>query len=609
MPEVCPPHKVLLDAKRALYTLSHVKALGDWGWEDSLEKWVLCCRLHIDSANPSLIPDDTAWYVLVDNIYPLGRIKFYPAKRESITKTFHHQMYNASRDDNISWRTGDICIQTTTHIFGLRGYDAEPYDHHQRLKWHFQRAIQWLEKASKGTLIKNGDYFELPDYNTQAKPITIVLWESSETFNIWKNQLGNSGAIDLGLLRNHSQTYIPLSFKNYQSKDILKPTWNRYIIDSVAKTEFGIWVLFPEIIAMEPWQAPMNWGELVQIAKQQNINIHDLIRRVSKQLRDGKLHIALLGFPVPDKVGAQPTQIHWQASLLPILSHGTVTANGFRTNELGYYMGDRRILSGKQNIDWQKGENWHPEQISTRGHFNNELNVSRILIIGAGAIGSLICDLLARGGAKDIILVDNDELEIGNLVRHTLLMDDVGMSKSEQLEKQLLKINPNLQVKGINLKFQEINKSQKEIIQGCKIVFNCTANDEVLYFCEEFPWKDERVFCSVSVGYKAKRVYVFISRSMVFARSHFQTMIQDWLQKDMEEFGNVQLPRTGTGCWHPAFPARVDDMWLAASVALKYFEKNLDINSNSAKFAVFQQSDDKGHYGGIELVSEKQETF
>lgn len=612
MQEVSYPSKILIDAKRALYTLRQVKALGDWALEDSLGKWVLRCILHIDSANPSLIPDDTVWYVLVDNIYPLGQIKFYPAKRGSITKTFHHQMYNASKDERIPWRTGDICIQTTTHIFGLHGYDTEPYDHHQRLKWHFQRAIQWLEKASKGTLVKEGDYFELPDYDndTLAKPIAVACWESFGTFKIWENRFGNSGAIDLGLLKNRSQTYIPLSFKSYPDNDILlKPTWNQYIIDSVAETDFGVWVLFPDLIAMEPWQAPMNWGELLQIAQQQNINIHDLVRRVSRQLRNGKPHIALFGFPIPDKVGVQPAQVHWQALLLPVLSHGKFTANGFRTNELGYSMRDRRLLSGKQDIDWQKTENWHPDQISTRGHFDNELTISRILVIGTGAIGSLICELLARGGTKDIVLIDNDELEIGNLVRHTLILDDVGMAKSERLEKRLLKINPNLQTKGINSKFQEINENEREMIQACKVVFNCTANDEVLYFCEEFPWKFEKIFCSVSVGYKAKRIYIFVSKGMYFPRSNFQTMIQEWLQKDKDEFGNIQLPRTGTGCWHPAFPARADDMWLAASITLKYFEKNLNIDSNSIKFAVFQQNDNKGTYSGIELVSEKQETF
>lgn len=603
--------EALIDAKRAVHSLTAVQFLSDWTWQAPLNKWVLCCKINIDSKNPDLVPNDSIWYVCVDETYPFGKIKFYPSKQNSITKTFPHQMYNSIGEKDSLWRKGDLCLQTQLHIFGIQGYDSEPYDQHQRLKWHFQRAIIWLEKASNGSLANDGEPFELPDYGTLSKLNTIAFCESQETFNnTWRALCGDTrtGIVELALLKKPINTLITVSFKDHKGQLLYQPPWNENIKNLVKKTAIGVWSLIPATVELPPWQAPMTWNELIQVVNTQGIDHIKLIARMARFLRDGKPHLLLLGFPISDKIGEFPKQIHWQALLLPVLSYGIFTAKGFRNNERGYLMRDRHLLSGKEPLDWQKSENWHPDQILSRGRLANQLASSKILIIGAGAFGSCVSELLVRGGVQEMILIDNDEIEIGNLVRHTLQMDDIGKNKSEALAERLSRISPYCNVMAVKANIESAGEEKKATLSQSNIIFNCTANNEVLLFLEKYGYEEDKIFCSISVGYMAKRGYIFIAKGKFFPNSIFQNMMQKWLQKDKDEFGNIQLPRTGTGCWHPAFPARADDIWLFTSAFLKYFENNLNIDTGSVKFAVFEQDTQKEFYG-IKLLSKMQGTF
>jgi hypothetical protein len=603
--------KTLVDGKRAVHSLTPVELLSDWILEDGVNKWVLRCKLSVNSQTPDLIPHETIWYVCVDEVYPIGRIKFYPSKDGGITKTFPHQMYNGIGKEDLAWRTGDICLHTYIHVFGIQGYDSEPYNQHERLKWHFQRAITWLEKASNGCLANDGDPFELPDYYISGKSNTVAFCESQETFNnTWRAICGNTrtGIVELALLEKPINTFVTASFKDHKGQLLYAPPWNENIKNLVEKTVIGVWAVIPETLVLAPWQAPITWNELIRAVNIQGVDHRKFVARMARFLRDGQPHLLLLGFPISDKIGEPPKQIHWQALLLPVLSHGIFTAKGFRTNERGYLMRDRRLLSGNEPLNWQKSENWHPDQISSRGRLANELTSSKILIIGSGAFGCCLSELLARGGAQNMILVDNDEIEIGNLVRHTLQMDDIGKNKSEKLAERLSKISPYCNVIAVKMNIENLGKEEKGTLSQSDIIFNCTANDEVLHFLEKYCYEDDKIFCSMSIGYMAKRGYILIAKGKFLPRSIFQDMMQKWLQKDKDEFGNIQLPRTGTGCWHPAFPARADDIWLFTSVFLKYFENNLNIATRSIKFAVFEQNTQKEFYG-IKLLSEMQGSF
>ena len=604
MADTNKPSKELLIGQRAVYSLSQVSIFNEFTEIPDKGKWVLHCGLHIESKNQDLIPNDTAWYVLVDAPYPLGKIKIFPAKKGGITKTFHHQLYNGTAIDAIEWRDGDICVQT--NLIGRRGYDIEPYTPCNRLKWHFERAIEWLKNAANGTLVKNGDMFEIPHYPAAKSLITVGYQETSKSFEIWKKLIGKSGIAEIGFFREPIETCATLSFKSHDNQIIMEPEWGNYVRKSIIEKGIAIWVLFRSPIVLDPWQAPITWAELIIAGKQQDIDIRNLIDSVSKYLRDGKSHLALVGFPVPSRIGEEPLEIHWEALTLPILAHGTIAAKGFRANEQGYGMKDRMVLSGNLPLNWEKTENWHEETITNRGSYNVELTSSTILIVGGGALGSIIADLLARGGVKSLTIVDKDILEVGNLCRHLLSLKDVGKSKAQAIENHLSSVSPNVKIKGISDSIESGTKEIEEKVKEADIIFDCTGNDEALHYFEKFRYEKEKIFCSISIGFKGERIYVFVVKRQNFPRITFEGMMQTWLEKESVEIEKAgQLPREGIGCWHPIFPARIDDISLAASSALKYFEGCFAIKPNEARLAIFQRIEKEGKFCGTELISEQ----
>ena len=51
-------------------------------------EFVLRCRWARESRA------ETDWHVLVDQEYPLGSIKFFPSKKNGLSETYPHQLYN-----------------------------------------------------------------------------------------------------------------------------------------------------------------------------------------------------------------------------------------------------------------------------------------------------------------------------------------------------------------------------------------------------------------------------------------------------------------------------------------------------------------------------------
>ena len=71
----------------------------------------------------------------------------------------------------------------------------------------------------------------------------------------------------------------------------------------------------------------------------------------------------------------------------------------------------------------------------------------RVLVVGAGGLGSPVLQLLARSGVAHITVIDDDRVDESNLHRQTLYTrDDVGHSKIERSVEALRQISPGLSV-------------------------------------------------------------------------------------------------------------------------------------------------------------------
>ncbi|MDR0408049.1 MAG: HesA/MoeB/ThiF family protein [Campylobacteraceae bacterium] len=73
---------------------------------------------------------------------------------------------------------------------------------------------------------------------------------------------------------------------------------------------------------------------------------------------------------------------------------------------------------------------------------------SKILIIGAGGLGSPIAFYLASAGVGEIGIADGDTVDTSNLQRQIIhTTSDIGVSKVESAKQKMLSINPHIKVK------------------------------------------------------------------------------------------------------------------------------------------------------------------
>ncbi|MDO4222831.1 MAG: HesA/MoeB/ThiF family protein [Acinetobacter sp.] len=103
------------------------------------------------------------------------------------------------------------------------------------------------------------------------------------------------------------------------------------------------------------------------------------------------------------------------------------------------------------------------------------LKNSHVLLIGAGGLGCLCAEILARAGVGHITILDYDRIEISNLQRQVAFSSQqVGRFKAECLAERLSQINPHIQVQAYNHAF-DISQglaSVEAYVQQCDLVLD-----------------------------------------------------------------------------------------------------------------------------------------
>jgi sulfur-carrier protein adenylyltransferase/sulfurtransferase len=118
------------------------------------------------------------------------------------------------------------------------------------------------------------------------------------------------------------------------------------------------------------------------------------------------------------------------------------------------------------------------------GDGQQKLMESRILVIGAGGLGSPAAMYLAAAGVGTIGLVDFDRVELSNLQRQ-LLHDtaDVGRPKVESARDRLTELNPNVEVVVHETLLSSGNAF--EVLGGYDVVLDGTDNFPVRYLVND----------------------------------------------------------------------------------------------------------------------------
>jgi sulfur-carrier protein adenylyltransferase/sulfurtransferase len=123
---------------------------------------------------------------------------------------------------------------------------------------------------------------------------------------------------------------------------------------------------------------------------------------------------------------------------------------------------------------------------------------ARVLLVGAGGLGSPTALYLAAAGVGTLGIVDSDVVDESNLQRQVLhTTDRVGMKKVESAKQTIHDLNPDVQVDGFDLRLAPDNVA--DIIEQYDIVVDGTDNFDTRYMINETCVRLEKPNVSASI--------------------------------------------------------------------------------------------------------------
>lgn len=563
-------------------------------FDEQTKQWTVTFSIR-RSTGARFVGATTRWCALIDASYPFGDVAIHPATEGGMTATFPHQSRNTPSTTRRPWREGKLCLDSP---FGserrLTAVRDPVGDADSRLRWHVERATHWLERAANDQLLAIGDPFELP-----ATPprMTVRRWErhrvvhdeSTSTFESWRGCEGTFGTLLLGAVPDIGNAIGTGRFAAKNDETVREWTGRKLgNIDDLV----GFWWLLRQPLVLPPWEMPATWGQLRRAAKAQGLDVDGVLRWLLPSVRGArKSTFLLIGYPIASRVGEPASEVHWNTLVLPRVPAATGQPRGFRPTPNGFWHRDRtESFADKVTLQYLPTENWSPERLQARGRLPSKVRDLRIAVLGLGALGSTLAEMLVRAGVKDIGLLDNDVLAAGNVCRHTATLGEVGKPKVTFVGQRLRQISPALRVTEFPEDLPTSQSTLVEKLDDFDVVIDCTSSDEVLMLLARAWWSIPRVFASFSMGFAGKRLFSFGSSGHQFRHSEFTERLRPWLEHEAAAWTASDEVLEGAGCWSPLFPARYDDVVMASAVCVKELETLVEQRPTEPRFRVFAQS-------------------
>ena len=133
---------------------------------------------------------------------------------------------------------------------------------------------------------------------------------------------------------------------------------------------------------------------------------------------------------------------------------------------------------------------------------------SKVLIVGAGGLGSPAAEFLSRAGIGTIGIVDNDKVSLSNLHRQSLyLTEDIGKPKIIIAKNKINKINKNVKIKTYKVRLNSINF--KKIIQNYDYVIDGSDNFKTKFLLNDFCLKYKKILITGAISKFDGHIFTF----------------------------------------------------------------------------------------------------
>ena len=349
----------------------------------------------------------------------------------------------------------------------------------EKLHLEITRLSDWIKIYLNGGKKDNHyDYLIFP----RTESFELFFSETSEDFTIDRFTEKTFGEFDLYKFKLDHTNSAPIFFTDNLGN--LPNSWNTSILSTENKEKHkAYWVYIENEPVDKSKSVYSTWSDLCNnsfsapfvsyIKERIRIEFANVKKEYTNRLRGKKANFSVkkFDFKLPVAIGYKiPSEksgfeIHWEFVLL-------------------YYHEGKHL----EKIGWAYSKNISEQRFFGRGGFCKGFRDLSILLLGVGAIGSSVAEILVRGGIKKLTLTDGDLVDSGNICRSSYKLTDYCANKAKQLGNALEKISPHARItySPVNFpcqpQFSTEYEKQKEVINEYDLIIDCTASNEVLYY-------------------------------------------------------------------------------------------------------------------------------
>jgi len=133
---------------------------------------------------------------------------------------------------------------------------------------------------------------------------------------------------------------------------------------------------------------------------------------------------------------------------------------------------------------------------------------SKVLIVGAGGLGSPVAEFLSRAGVGSLGIVDNDRVSLSNLHRQSLYnTSDIGKFKVKITKDKIKEINHNTKVTIYKIRLN--NENFKKIINGYDYIVDGSDNFTTKFLLNDYCLKFKKILVTGAISKFDGHIFTF----------------------------------------------------------------------------------------------------
>ncbi|GAA4456483.1 ThiF family adenylyltransferase [Rurimicrobium arvi] len=369
--------------------------------------------------------------------------------------------------------------------------------------------------------------------------------------------------------------YVVQSFFSKNNKKLVECQWSDGVKNLSHKNKnSGLFIFINNPPATHGKFAFKNWEELETYVSKPFIKFLSEGQNANRKIA-GNIIPLLVGYRITE------TEIHWQSILMEIGKFPIATE---KVNQQwqGYFL--------DAPINWGITKNCSYQYFFGRGRMDDKITKGKVLIIGVGAIGSMIATTLTRGGCKIIDMIDYDVKEPENVCRSEYRFNAGINNKVDELRQTLISISPFINTGTINadffnlyakvmLKNHEASIDFKKALLQYDVIFDCSTDNDLMFVLDELQLDN---LITLSITNKARAVACATEpKSYSWMINQFEQV----LENDTEDLYNP------TGCWSPTFKASYNDINTLIQHAIKHINLKFSQGLPLRNFVLDAQED------------------